>query len=87
MLERTHSTSAHLHADQIFYRLIDGVVDSYHPILDRLSDMIEADRNVLARPIALSPSATQLLVGAKVAERHRCAGERAAVCVVGGTGQ
>jgi magnesium transporter len=41
VLNRVRSMSATLRPDQIFYRIVDGVVDSYIPILDKLSEDIE----------------------------------------------
>jgi magnesium transporter len=51
MLEqvRTAAGTAPLHA--VFYRIFDGTVDSYLPILDRFSDIIdELEDRVLERP-------------------------------------
>lgn len=41
LLARVGSNSGNLRADQLFHRIVDGLVDSYYPILDRLSDRIE----------------------------------------------
>lgn len=41
MLERVKRTANSHPPDQIFYRIIDGLVDSYYPILDKLSDDID----------------------------------------------
>ncbi len=44
-------SSADLPSGQIFYRLLDGVVDSYNPVLDRYSDQIDAlEDEVLSQP-------------------------------------
>lgn len=41
LLERIHAVTGNLRADQLLYRIADGVVDSYLPILDRVSEQIE----------------------------------------------
>ena len=41
ILDRVKTVSDGARPDQLFYRVMDGVVDSYYPILDRLSDEIE----------------------------------------------
>lgn len=49
--------------DQIFYRLIDAIVDSYLPIIDDIDDRIDdVEDIVLARP---SPDAVQQILGLK----------------------
>jgi magnesium transporter len=51
VLARTHSVQGSLRPDQIFYRVLDGIVDSYLPILDRFSDEIdELEDQVLENP-------------------------------------
>lgn len=50
MVER-HRANKALSNDQIFYRLLDGIVDSYAPILDNYSEQIDAiEDQVLANP-------------------------------------
>jgi magnesium transporter len=41
VLARTLSNQTNLRPDQIFYRILDGIVDSYLPILDRFSEEID----------------------------------------------
>lgn len=42
LLNRVRTGAPHsVRPDQLFYRILDGVVDSYNPLLDRLSDEIE----------------------------------------------
>jgi magnesium transporter len=41
LLDEVHSLAPGLRADQAFYRITDGVVDSYLPLLDRLSEAID----------------------------------------------
>ncbi len=51
LLEQVRSAAAGQRADQIFYRIADGVVDSYLPLLDHFSDIIdELEDQVLGRP-------------------------------------
>lgn len=51
MLGPIHAMEANLRADQVFYRVCDGVVDSYLPILDQIDDRIdEMEDQVLADP-------------------------------------
>jgi magnesium transporter len=40
-LDRVRAVASNLRTDQLFYRILDGVVDSYVPILDKLSDEID----------------------------------------------
>jgi magnesium transporter len=41
MIQRVHDRANRLRPDQAMYRIIDGVVDSYSPLLDRLSQRID----------------------------------------------
>lgn len=41
MLERVRKSVNAQPVDQIFYRILDGLVDTYYPILDKLSDDID----------------------------------------------
>ena len=42
---------ANLRADQVFYRICDGVIDSYLPTIDRVDDVIdELEEQVLRSP-------------------------------------
>jgi magnesium transporter len=41
VLERVRRSSDGQPLDQVFYRIVDGLVDSYYPILDRLDDTID----------------------------------------------
>jgi magnesium transporter len=51
ILQPVHGLEATLRADEVFYRLCDGVVDSYLPILDRIDDQIdEMEEQVLNEP-------------------------------------
>jgi len=51
LLEQARGAASGQRADQIFYRIADGVVDSYLPILDHFHDVIdELEDQVLDRP-------------------------------------
>ena len=51
LVERIGKSANGLPPDQIFYRIIDGLIDSYYPILDKLSDDIdELEDKSLADP-------------------------------------
>jgi len=51
VLEPVRSAAAGLRPDQGFYRITDGVVDSYLPVLDRFSEVIDGlEDQVLDRP-------------------------------------
>jgi magnesium transporter len=51
MIEQARAASAGKRADEAFYRVTDGVVDTYLPVLDRFSDVIdELEDQVLDRP-------------------------------------
>ena len=41
VMQRVRQYSAGLRADQIFYRILDGVVDSYYPLLDTVTERID----------------------------------------------
>ena len=40
-LDRVKTAAPELRPDEIFYRVMDSIVDSYQPILDRISDRID----------------------------------------------
>jgi magnesium transporter len=40
-LDKVEGVSGTLRADEIFYRVMDSIVDSYHPIIDHVSDQID----------------------------------------------
>ncbi|MEN6601599.1 MAG: magnesium transporter CorA family protein [Bryobacteraceae bacterium] len=51
VLDRVRSAASGARPDQLLYRILDGVVDSYAPILDRFDDAIDAlEDQVLADP-------------------------------------
>jgi magnesium transporter len=51
MLDALRPAATGTRADQVFYRIIDGVVDSYLPVLDRFNEIIdEMEDQVLDRP-------------------------------------
>jgi len=51
ILQPIHALEDSLRADQIFYRVCDGVVDSYLSVLDRIDDQIdEMEEQVLDNP-------------------------------------
>ena len=51
LLDAVRPAAGGLRADQVFYRITDGVVDSYLPVLDRFSEIIdELDDRVFDRP-------------------------------------
>jgi magnesium transporter len=51
LLDRIRRTSNGQGLDQIFYRIVDGLIDSYYPILDKISDDIdELEDSVLTDP-------------------------------------
>ena len=52
MLEQVRGAAAGQRTDQLFYRITDGVVDSYLPVLDHFSEVIDAlEDQVLDRPV------------------------------------
>ena len=63
LMETFRPIAPGLRADQLFYRVVDAVVDSYLPLLDRLDDLSDAlEDEVLERP---SPEALERIFGAK----------------------
>jgi magnesium transporter len=51
ILRPVHAMEAHLRADQVFYRIYDGVIDSYLPSIDGIDDVIdELEEQVLQSP-------------------------------------
>jgi len=51
LLEKVRGTASGQRADQVFYSITDGVVDSYLPILDHFNEVIdELEDQVLDRP-------------------------------------
>lgn len=53
-LDRIEKIASKLRPDEMFYRIMDGVVDSYQPLIDRVSDRIdEMEDRALSDP---SPS-------------------------------
>jgi len=51
VLDQVRAAGRELRPDQLFYRIADGIVDSYLPILDRFSEVIdELEDQVLDRP-------------------------------------
>ena len=51
VLEQVRAGAQGLRADQVFYRIADGMVDSYLPVLDHFSEAIdELEDQVLDRP-------------------------------------
>ncbi len=51
ILDNVKSVSQSLRADQVFYRVMDGLVDSYVPLLDRFNETIDGlEDRVLERP-------------------------------------
>ena len=51
LLDTVQKSAAGLRADQVFYRIADGMVDSYLPVLDRFNEIIdELEDQVLDRP-------------------------------------
>lgn len=62
-LDQLHATSNSLRSDQLFYKIADGVVDAYSPVLDWFNEAIdEIEDVVLERP---SPSMLQRIFEAK----------------------
>jgi len=50
-LDRLHAIPSRLRSDQLFHKIADALVDSYYPILDRLSDRIDdMEDQALTRP-------------------------------------
>jgi magnesium transporter len=50
-LDHVHRLTSPVRSDQLFHRIADAVVDSYYPILDRLSDRIdELEDEALSHP-------------------------------------
>jgi magnesium transporter len=51
LLEDVRKAASGQRTDQIFYRITDGIVDSYLPVLDRFSELIDGlEDQVLDRP-------------------------------------
>jgi magnesium transporter len=51
ILQPVHAMQANLRADQVFYRIYDGVIDSYLPTIDGIDDVIdELEEQVLQSP-------------------------------------
>ena len=51
LLDDVRKAASGLRADQVFYRITDGIVDSYLPVLDRFSELIDGlEDQVLDRP-------------------------------------
>jgi magnesium transporter len=51
ILQPVHAMEVNLRADQVFYRIYDGVIDSYLPTIDRIDDAIdELEEQVLQNP-------------------------------------
>ena len=51
VIEQARAVAAGLRPDQLFYRVTDGVVDSYLPVLDHISELIDQlEDDVLDRP-------------------------------------
>ncbi len=51
LVEQAHRVEPRQRPDQTFYRITDGVVDSYLPVLDHFNDVIdELENQVLDRP-------------------------------------
>jgi len=51
LLEAVRQVDSSMRADQVFYRIVDSVVDSYLPVLDRFSEIIDdLEDQVLDRP-------------------------------------
>ena len=51
MLDKLRAAGAGMRADQVFYRITDGIVDTYLPVLDGFNDVIdELEDQVLRRP-------------------------------------
>jgi magnesium transporter len=40
-IERLQTANTHLRADQLYYRIIDATVDTYHPVIDHYSEIID----------------------------------------------
>ena len=51
LMDRLAPQAGQARADQLFYRIVDSIVDSYHPVLDRISEVIdELEDDALANP-------------------------------------
>lgn len=63
VLDQVRASWGGARADQLLYRIADGVVDAYLPVLDRFNDTIDQlEDEVLERP---SPGALELIFQAK----------------------
>jgi magnesium transporter len=63
VLEPVRSAASGLRPDQAFYRITDGVVDSYLPVLDRFSEVIDGlEDQVLDHP---EPETLERIFGTK----------------------
>jgi magnesium transporter len=62
-LDQLHQKNSNVRADQLFYKVADGVVDAYSPVLDWFSEKIdEIEERVVERP---SPDTLQQIFQAK----------------------
>ena len=62
-LDQLHASSNRSRADQLFYKVVDGVVDAYLPVLDWFSDTIDQiEDTVLEKP---SPQTLQRIFETK----------------------
>ena len=55
-LDQLHATTNHARPDQVFYKVLDGVVDAYSPVLDWFNDAIDQIEDVVLE----KPSPTTL---------------------------
>ena len=63
VLDQLHSVAPQLRADQLFYKVIDAVVDGYLPVLDHFDELTDTfDEEVLAQP---SPATLEKIFHAK----------------------
>ena len=62
-MDQLHATAGQLRPDQLFYKIMDGAVDAYSPVLDWFNDAIDTiEDTVLEKP---SPAVLQRIIEAK----------------------
>ncbi len=62
-LDHLHGVAGQMRSDQLFYRIVDGCVDAYSPVLDWINDSIDTiEETVLEKP---SPATLERIIDAR----------------------
>ncbi len=62
-LDHLHGVAGQMRADQLFYRIMDGCVDAYSPVLDRINESIDTiEDTVIEKP---APATLERIIEAK----------------------